>query len=51
MNRYKIEYECTVENDMEVDAENEDQAEDVAFGIFEKCGIEAPMITKVVELD
>lgn len=51
MNKYKIEFEHTCTGDFEVVASNETEAEDMAFEVFDKDEIVAPMITKVVELD
>jgi hypothetical protein len=49
--KYRIEYEHTVLDAIEVLADNESQAEDMAFETFEKDELVAPMITRVVELD
>jgi hypothetical protein len=49
--KYRIEYEYTVLDSIEVLADNESDAEDLAFEIFEKKEMIAPMITKVTEVD
>lgn len=51
MNKYEIDYEYTTTGKIQVIASNETEAEDMAFEVFDKDEIVAPMITKVVELD
>lgn len=51
MNKYEIDYEYTNTAKLQVIANNETEAEDMAFEVFDKDEIIAPMITKVVELD
>lgn len=51
MNKYKIDYEYTENKSLEMFASDETEAEDLAFEIFDKDELIAPMITKVTELE
>jgi hypothetical protein len=49
--KYKVEFEYSTNSDIEIYADSDTDAEDVAFDFFEKEGYIAPMITKVTEVE
>lgn len=48
---YKVEFEHSVTNVYIVTANDESEAEDIAFDRFERDGIVGAMITKVTEVE